>query len=74
MSDDLDKAIDRLTLAQKQALASVLSAAMSVDAAKRAGKPGEVAFTAPFTVGGRAENEEAVRDLLRRASPGGEGE
>lgn len=49
MGDDIDKAIDRLTLDQRKALATVLSAAMTVDSIRRQAisKPGEVAFTRP---------------------------
>jgi hypothetical protein len=49
MSDDFDAAIDRLTLDQKQALASILHTAMTADSIRRqaAQKPGEVAFTRP---------------------------
>ncbi len=80
MSDDLDKALDRLTMPQRIILAQVLSLAMSVENAKRAAraKPGEVAFSQPFTLGDRAETEEVGKRLAglvnRRARAKAEGE
>jgi hypothetical protein len=78
MSDDLDKAIDRLTMPQRMLLGHALSIAMSVDCAKRAvrAKPGEVAFSGPFTLGDRSESAEAGKRLAdawnRRAVVAGE--
>lgn len=55
MSDDFDEALDRLTMEQRRALATILHAAMTADSIRKqaAQKPGEVAFTVP------------VRDMLK---------
>ena len=49
MSDDFDKAIDRLTIHQRIALAEILSAAMTADRIRRQATqtPGEAVLTRP---------------------------
>ena len=49
MGDDFDKAIDRLTIQRRMALAEILSAAMTADRIRRQATqtPGEVVLTRP---------------------------